>query len=849
MKEKINRLSRGMIDLESPRITLSQESIRGQITEGTEQRGSLSCHVENGIPFKGLCYSSDPAVRLEKEIFGGLYGKIGYVISAKNLCAGEEICAELFLVTNAGERRIPLSFTVTAALKSGKRRTARKRGLRPGFSDSELVRVSHGPYPKFEGDLQGLVTMLLSEENFSRGTFPVYLEAVGKDLPERGLYEAVLLSMPEELTVHFPKNLYLYFLNERELREELALPLYVSVLKTLSSKDSLYQQYEKKMQQFAVEMLLQERIDRRLAVIYDAMLPLEILDERLSHKLSKLFHSYSLFIETESIRDDWEEKAPTALLLYYDHLTTVEKIPLQEGSASLSLLSDQFTISFLTKGGREEKLPYTLTKFLQNAQLRKKAERLERRHRVYQLRDAERALSGEGRGEDLTMLLSVIESLPLEESFLKEARHRVLVLLERKKGAEKKQALEKHRDFWTRLPLSSLSREDKEILLRLSMADGAYDRSREVLRECSFRDVAAETLRKLLPLLLRKKQKVSRKEETERMYQFCWKAVEGVKTLDSSCLPILLEMLKNYNSISARMEQLLLLAENCLQREDFLSEEVNREDMLEELREKSLLLAERLLPQLLFTGEKTLYHEVFRQYLRFGGEDELLIRAYLTELSGRCFLYKEKEDASFFSLLYERIRQEIRKERLPMLWLLCMSREMSEREELKGEERVELSEMMKPIFERNLLFPYQKRLRRFTELPSYLLDKVCIGYRSLQGEKPELFFRIEPGDQEFHAEEFPRQYQNIYVRNVLLFPGECLEYRISAGGKNISEGKASFEELSRERGEQKENSTLSLLISMSEERDCDRLLELSEQYLLREAIIFDLFAGKDHFSE
>lgn len=117
MKERINRLAKGIIDSEQPKMTWSPEVIDETLKLNGIARRELFIASSNGLNVKGFVYSSNIRVRIpnDNNTFGGLRNHIFYEVDTSFLAAGDEIEGSFYLVTNCGEREIPYLFRVDLA--------------------------------------------------------------------------------------------------------------------------------------------------------------------------------------------------------------------------------------------------------------------------------------------------------------------------------------------------------------------------------------------------------------------------------------------------------------------------------------------------------------------------------------------------------------------------------------------------------------------------------------------------------------------------------------------------------------------------------------------------------------
>ncbi|MEG2349656.1 MAG: DUF5717 family protein [Hungatella sp.] len=119
MRERINRLAKGIIDIEVPLLVLQPSSLNEAVQAGEKIKKEIYISSENGLNIKGLIYSSNKRVSVSNSAFGGLRNHIGFEINSRYLEPGDVIEGSFYLVTNGGEKEIPYSYRVEAG-NSGK---------------------------------------------------------------------------------------------------------------------------------------------------------------------------------------------------------------------------------------------------------------------------------------------------------------------------------------------------------------------------------------------------------------------------------------------------------------------------------------------------------------------------------------------------------------------------------------------------------------------------------------------------------------------------------------------------------------------------------------------------------
>ncbi|HIX16193.1 MAG TPA: hypothetical protein H9740_10830 [Candidatus Hungatella pullicola] len=110
MRERINKLARGIIDSESPKIQVAPSRIEETVAAGKITRREFVVTSENNLSIKGLAYSSDFRVKLHSSAFGGNYNHMVYEVDGTYLEDGDEIKGTFYLITSGGEKEIPYSF-------------------------------------------------------------------------------------------------------------------------------------------------------------------------------------------------------------------------------------------------------------------------------------------------------------------------------------------------------------------------------------------------------------------------------------------------------------------------------------------------------------------------------------------------------------------------------------------------------------------------------------------------------------------------------------------------------------------------------------------------------------------
>lgn len=111
LRERIGWLAKGVVEYERPEAQVQPLEVEETVAAGRQMRGELRITSRNGVSLKGLAYSTDSRVVLQKGQFIGREAVIGYQIDGKHLAADTVISGAFHLVFNGGECSVPYQFS------------------------------------------------------------------------------------------------------------------------------------------------------------------------------------------------------------------------------------------------------------------------------------------------------------------------------------------------------------------------------------------------------------------------------------------------------------------------------------------------------------------------------------------------------------------------------------------------------------------------------------------------------------------------------------------------------------------------------------------------------------------
>lgn len=113
MKEKIDRLSKGIFEYEMPELVVSDMELDIIVEAGIRKEGSIRITNDAGHRMKGVLYVTGKILFLSRTDFIGAECEVDYEVDASTLQAGEEHIGTINIISDCGECQIPFRIRVT----------------------------------------------------------------------------------------------------------------------------------------------------------------------------------------------------------------------------------------------------------------------------------------------------------------------------------------------------------------------------------------------------------------------------------------------------------------------------------------------------------------------------------------------------------------------------------------------------------------------------------------------------------------------------------------------------------------------------------------------------------------
>ena len=109
MRKKIWRMAEDQFDIASPQLKISDEQIAHEAVAGDPVSGSFFIESVNGVAFRGVCYSSNPYIRLLQPQFEGVTAEIAYEVIHEGFLEGDTLEGVFDIVVGGAELSIPVT--------------------------------------------------------------------------------------------------------------------------------------------------------------------------------------------------------------------------------------------------------------------------------------------------------------------------------------------------------------------------------------------------------------------------------------------------------------------------------------------------------------------------------------------------------------------------------------------------------------------------------------------------------------------------------------------------------------------------------------------------------------------
>ena len=622
-------------------------------------------------------------------------------------------------------------------------RMAYLSGYEKNFNNS-LYRALAAGYEAFPSDdtLEAICKYIMKGNPRRREYFPWFSLAVEKGLRLTRLYEYYVETMDVSYQRELPKALLMYFTyNSSTLGDAKKAFIYASVIAHKEREMQTYQEYEQNMRIFALEKLLQGRMNENYAALYQEFAAKPKTKELGQAIASKMF-TCRLYCDDPKIRQ---------VIVRHGQMEKEEMYPCVQGVAYPRIFTEDAVILFQDDKQRRyaSTVAYNLKKLMNEQEMLEDVLESGAVEAGLLLHYCENTKIS---AENLKLFQKLVEQDAFTDAYKEEIRGKIL---EYYASHIHEEEVERHLE---KMDYREYAAVNKKLLLEILISRGLYRQAMSIVELVGFEGVEEISLLKMASRMILKCD-MAEDDELVALASYIYRSGKYDE--------VILQYLMQYRM--GPIDELLAIWKSA---KGFEMDTYEME--------------ERLLGILMFCVDyRKEGEEVLESYVIQAGK-ERIVGAYLTQISYG-YLVKGYPVSEF-------VRQRLEyswKQKWPtnlicrIALLKLLSREKEEQEKTLLMKKEILEECIKngyqfAFFQKlpaELLSPYQLDDKVFVECIANPEAKVTLHYACDTGLGLEMKYKTEP--MRYH-------YEGIYTKAFTLFYGETLHYYFTVEEDGVS---------------------------------------------------------------
>lgn len=583
--------------------------------------------------------------------------------------------------------------------------------------------------------------LLIKGDKYGTQYYKWYLSAIEQELKITKLYEYFMQSIDIEKEYDLPKMVYLFFSYESELDWKHTAYLYARVIAGRESMPDVFESYKDQIERFAVDGIMQERMNRDMAVIYRFVLPDIVLTDEISSRLAKLIFTHRVTVKNPNLM---------RAIVYQSHECVEEMYPIVDGEVYIPIYNKDYHIMFEDgfSNRYSKSADYDVEKLMVPGKLATML--LPKIHNnlpfdVYACECSSEMV--EIRDDNRDRYQAIISAPEIDETYKSEVRMKLMVYYsENDDIRELDELLES-------LDIRQIDRRERTRAIRYMVQRGMYDRALEWVTGFGIEGVESKDLVKLCGRL------IARGEYAPSVELIKLASIVFFKGKYDEI--ILKYLVANYHGLTRDMRKIFKAAEN--------------------FEVEIYGLCESMILQMLYTGYYVSERmDIYKKYLQGGGNAEVQ-SAFLAQCAFEFFVKEQLMEGFVFE---ELTKAKLRGESMQIVCKLAYLKYYAENRDEADETVLGIiREYLEEFLERGIYMSFFKEfLEKTTPGVNRFSDKTIIEYKTDPGKKVLIHYIIE-GDEdvqgEYITEEMQDMYGGVHAKAFVLFFGENLLYYIT----------------------------------------------------------------------
>lgn len=186
-------------------------------------------------------------------------------------------------------------------------------------------------------------------------------------------------------------------------------------------------------------------------------------------------------------------------------------------------------------------------------------------------------------------------------------------------------------------------------------------------------------------------------------------------------------------------------------------------------------LGERIITQMLFSEDMFGEEEIFVDYYVNGNPYFRLKQAYLAYVSREYVVNGREVGSQIFEVM---LREEHREEELADICKIALLQYYSDKEYVAEAEKI-LHRILREMCEKQIIFPFYMEYPESWLREVQLYDRTMVSYQASPGGRVKIVYKMRRGELEdlgYQSESMTPMYENIYVKDFILFGDEKIRY-------------------------------------------------------------------------
>ena len=576
--------------------------------------------------------------------------------------------------------------------------------------------------------LTAMITLLIRGNCRKKEHFVWYARGVDRELRITGLYEYYMETMETVGIEKMPQIIRMYFSYDTSLNYHKKAAIYRDISDNRENIPLVYQNARTGIENFIMQMISLDRVDRNLAVLYERFVTRKLLTVSSAEHLLKILFTYSVSARSSHMK---------SVIVVHPSLKTEQEVPLKNGKAKVRIYSSDAEILLRDENGNRYADPshYRAFRYLDSPLLVTYCKELSPTHPGLILYMCS---SGAEVTRDLLPFLKQAQKMDeLTDDFRDEIRRRILSFYLKNPRED---------DLYSYLKSVSYQdfiRADKGGLIALLTQEGMYEDAFALLEQYGSEQI-----------------------QLTHLVRICSQSVLGLEYEENSVLLSYCDQCFQYGKFDDNILTYLLMYYEGPVEEMKRLWNTGRTNELD-----TMALEEKILSILLFTRSGT-------------GGTEQIFASYLHKLGRRkiCTAYLNLKAYEYFvknlpvsDLVFDVIEQNLLSgKQMEDVCRLALLQHYSARGEIPKEAERLIRSLLTYYDKEGIRFRFYREFPEEIRYPLQLEDKVFMEYVADPSHQVLLYFRMQ-GEEDYHCEPMKNCFEGIFVREFILFAEERIE--------------------------------------------------------------------------